>query len=106
MTFWRAHCVPPIVRKLTLQFIPIRLDYSGTRPDPRLACGTTRGPTPVRGDWPLHPMTGYAIEGNVKVYIPEWDDQQVQIKMEQSAWFDGSMVRYLAGRQTSWHVVR
>ena len=65
-----------------------------------------QGPTPVRGDWTLHPDTAYAIEGNVKVAVPEWDDQWVQIKLEQSAVFDGERVIYLAGRQTRWHLVR
>ena len=62
--------------------------------------------TPGQGDWPLHPMTAYAIEGNVKAAVPEWDGQLVQIKLEQSALFDGARVDYLAGRQTRWHVVR
>jgi hypothetical protein len=30
----------------------------------------------------------------------------VQIKLEQSAVFDGERVIYLAGRQTDWHLVR
>jgi hypothetical protein len=64
-----------------------------------------QGPAPVRGDWPLHADTAYAIEGNVKVPVPEWDAQLVQIKLEQSALFDGEAVWYLAGRQTGWHVV-
>ena len=54
----------------------------------------------------LNPDTAYAIEGNVKVMLPEWDGQWVQIKLEQSAAYDGEGVDYLAGRQTSWHVVR
>jgi hypothetical protein len=62
--------------------------------------------TPGQGDWPLHAMTAYAIEGNVKSQVPEWDGQYVQIKLEQSALFDGKQVKYLAGRQTQWHVVR
>jgi hypothetical protein len=28
------------------------------------------------------------------------------MKLEQSALFDGTSVRYLAGRQTQWHLVR
>jgi hypothetical protein len=62
--------------------------------------------TPVLGDWPLHPNTCYAIEGNIKTQLPEWDGQLVQIKLEQSACFDGETVHYLAGRQTNWHIVR
>ena len=65
-----------------------------------------QGDTPVRGDWPLFADTAYAIEGNVKVGVEEWDGQWVQIKLEQSAVFDGDKVIYLAGRQTRWHLVR
>ena len=64
-----------------------------------------QGPTLNRGDWPLHPNTAYAIEGNIRAQVPEWDDQWVQIKMEQSAVFDGRRVIFLAGRQTEWHVI-
>ena len=55
---------------------------------------------------PLRASTAYAIEGNVKVAVPEWNDQLVQIKLEQSAVFDGKKVTYLAGQQTAWHVVK
>jgi hypothetical protein len=60
----------------------------------------------VQGDWPVYPNTAYAIEGNVKQQVPEWGGQWVQMKLEQSALFDGKRVVYLAGRQTQWHVVR
>ena len=65
-----------------------------------------QGDVPVTGAWPLHPQTAYAIEGNVKVAVPEWNGQLVQIKLEQTAAFDGTTVTYSAGRQTAWHVVR
>jgi len=42
----------------------------------------------------------------VTVAIPEWDGQEIHVKPEQDAWFDGQCVRYLGGRQTRWHVVR
>lgn len=58
------------------------------------------------GQWPLYPDTAYAIEGNIKARVPEWGRQWVQVKLEQSAFFDGEKVTYLAGRQTQWHVVR
>jgi hypothetical protein len=58
------------------------------------------------GQWKLFPDTAYAIEGNIKAQVPEWGGQWVQIKLEQSALFDGERVLYLAGRQTDWHVVR
>jgi hypothetical protein len=82
------------------------LGFFGHAPGPTIGMWDNQGPTPVQGDWTLRPNTGYAIEGNVKVSVPEWDGQFVQIKLEQSAVFDGRRVRYLAGRQTEWHLVR
>ena len=82
------------------------LGFYGHAAGPTIGMWDNQGPTPVRGDWKLHGDTAYAIEGNVKVRVPEWDDQWVQIKLEQSAVFDGDRVLYLAGRQTRWHVVR
>jgi hypothetical protein len=82
------------------------LGMFGHAPGPTIGMWDNQGPTPGQGDWPLHPNTVYAIEGNVKVAVPEWGGQIVQMKLEQDAVFDGSRVTYLAGRQTSWHVVR
>ncbi len=73
---------------------------------PTIGMWDNQGPTPVRGDWPLHAMTSYAIEGNVKVPLQMWDGQPVLIKLEQGAVYDGDSVYYLGGRQTEWHVVR
>ncbi len=78
----------------------------GHAPGPTIGMWDNQGPTHGRGDWPLAPNTAYAIEGNVKVAVPEWDGQWIQIKLEQSAVFDGERVHYLAGRQVDWHLVR
>ena len=82
------------------------IGFFGHAPGPTIGMWDNQGPTVGRGDWSLHPNTAYAIEGNVKVAVPEWDGQLVQIKLEQSAVFDGDTVYYLAGRQSSWHLVR
>lgn len=81
------------------------IGFYGHGPGPTIGMWDNQGRTPVRGDWKLYPNTAYAIEGDVKVAVPEWGGQLVQIKLEQSAVFDGERVRYLAGRQTRWHVV-
>ena len=81
------------------------LGFFGHAAGPTIGMWDNQGPTPIRGDWKLAPMTGYAIEGNIKTAVPEWDDQWVQIKLEQSAVFIGDIVQYLAGRQTRWHVI-
>ncbi len=82
------------------------LGFFGHAAGPTIGMWDNQGPTPVRGDWKLFPNTCYAIEGNVKVRVPEWDDQLVQIKLEQDAVFDGEKVIYIGGRQTRWHIVR
>jgi len=82
------------------------LGFFGHAGGPTIGMWDNQGPTPVQGDWKLRPDTAYAIEGNVLVAVPEWNDQLVQIKLEQSAVFDGKKVWYLAGRQTVWHVVK
>jgi Xaa-Pro aminopeptidase len=82
------------------------LGVFGHAPGPTIGMWDNQGPTPGRGDWLLYPMTGYAIEGRVTVNIPEWNNESVQMKLEQSAIYDGEVVRYLSGRQTQLHVVR
>jgi len=78
----------------------------GHAPGPTLGMWDNQGDTPVLGEWPLYANTVYAIEGNVKHAVPEWDGQRVQIKLEQGGAFDGERVIYPAGRQTTWHLVR
>ncbi len=82
------------------------IGFFGHAPGPTIGMWDNQGSTPIRGDWPVHANTAYAIEGNVKVEVPGWNGGWVQIKLEQSAAFDGEKVIYLAGRQTRWHVVR
>ena len=81
------------------------LGVYGHGPGPTIGMWDNQGPTPGRGDWPLYPMTGYAIEGSVTVAIPEWGGKPAQMKLEQSAVFDGEQVHYLAGRQTWLHLI-
>ncbi len=82
------------------------IGFHGHGAGPTIGMWDDQGATPIRGDWELNRDTAYAIEGNVKLRLPEWDDQWVQIKLEQSAVFDGKKVVYLAGRQTRWHLIR
>lgn len=82
------------------------LGFFGHAPGPIIGWWDHQGPTPVTGEWKLRANTAYAIEGNVRVPVPEWNGQPVQIKLEQSAVFRDGKVHYLAGRQTAWHVVR
>lgn len=82
------------------------LGFVGHASGPTIGMWDNQGPTPVQGDWKLYPNTGYAIEGNIKTQFPEWDNQWIQVKLEQSAVYDGKQVWYLAGRQTKWHIIK
>ena len=81
------------------------LGFFGHSLGPTIGMWDNQGPTPATGDYPLHRDTVYAIEGNIAVPLPEWGGQRMQIMLEQDALFDGKGVRYLAGRQTDWHLI-
>lgn len=61
-------------------------------------------PSP-RGDHPLRPSTAWSIELSATHAVPEWGGQEVSFKLEEDAWFDGTRVRYLDGRQTRFHLI-
>jgi hypothetical protein len=54
----------------------------------------------------MHEHTVYSIELNATVSIPEWDNKDIRIMLEEDAYFDGSKTSYLAPRQTSFHLIR
>lgn len=55
---------------------------------------------PGRGDYELFDDTCYAIELNVKADVPEWDNQEVAMYLEQTAAYAQGRLVYLGGRQT------
>ncbi|MEM1381502.1 MAG: M24 family metallopeptidase [Pseudomonadota bacterium] len=57
------------------------------------------------GFLPLRPMTAWAIELNNVASVPEWGGQDVVFKAEEDAFFDGTSVRYMDGRQTRLHLI-
>jgi len=82
------------------------IGFVGHGPGPTIGMWDKPGAIAGPGDWPLHANTAYAIEGSIKLPLDEWDGQMVNIKLEQTAVFDGERVVYLAGRQSQWHIVR
>jgi Xaa-Pro aminopeptidase len=84
------------------------LGFFGHAPGPTIGMWDNQGPTPVQGDWKLYPRTVFSIEGNVRVPLRAWGGNYVVVKLEQDALFsrDGEPMRYLAGRQVEWHLVR
>ncbi|MDZ7788960.1 MAG: M24 family metallopeptidase [Xanthomonadales bacterium] len=82
------------------------IGFFGHGPGPTIGMWDLPAEVAHTGDWPLHADTAYAIEGSIKTPVPEWDDRLINIKLEQTAVFDGEGVIYIAGRQTEWHTVR
>lgn len=58
-----------------------------------------------RGTHPIRPMTAWSIELAAEYAVPEWGGQVVPFRLEEDAWFDGTHVRYLDGRQTRFHLI-
>lgn len=53
-----------------------------------------------RGNYRIRPNTTWSIELTSLKAVPEWDNQIVDFRTEEDAFFDGSAVRFLDGRQT------
>lgn len=53
-----------------------------------------------RGDYPIFADTAWSIELSATMPVPEWGNQPVPFRLEEDAFFDGSTVRYIDGRQT------
>ncbi len=82
------------------------IGFVGHAAGPTIGMWDNQGEIPIKGDWKLNPDTAYAIEGSIKTQLAEWDNEWIQIKLEQTAYFNGEKVIYLAGRQTQWHIVK
>lgn len=59
-----------------------------------------------RGTHRLVPDTAWSIELSASVAVPEWDGQKLPFRLEEDAFFDGRTVRYIDGRQKSFHLIR
>ena len=57
------------------------------------------------GEHRLRANIAWSIELKATLAVPEWDGQDVDFKSEEDAFFDGRTVRYIDGRQTSFHLI-
>jgi hypothetical protein len=81
------------------------LGYHGHAAGPTIGLWDQQGGVPGNGDYELFDQTCYSIELNVKKAVPEWGDQQVRIALEEDAVLAQGAMRWLAGRQTEFHLV-
>lgn len=58
----------------------------------------SQGGVPVRGDYPIHNNTVYAIELNVTVAIEEWK-KDIRIMLEEAGYFGNGKHSFVNGRQ-------
>jgi len=58
-----------------------------------------------KGEHPLRKNTAWSIELSAKSLVPEWENQEVEFRSEEDAYFDGSKVFYLDGRQSNFHLI-
>jgi hypothetical protein len=57
------------------------------------------------GAAPVDANTAWSIELQAKFKVPEWGGQLVGFKLEEDAYFDGTSVQYIDGRQTRLHLI-
>jgi len=75
------------------------LGYHGHAAGPTIGLWDQQNGVPGQGDYPLYENTAYAIELNAASFIEAWG-KEIRIMLEEDAFFDGTQVRYIDGRQT------
>ena len=61
---------------------------------------------PVRGDAVLRPNTWRSIELNVRLPVPEWDNQEVHFALEENAVLAEDGWHWIDGRQSKFYLIR
>jgi Xaa-Pro aminopeptidase len=82
------------------------LGYHGHAAGPTIGLWDNQEGVPGKGDYPLFYDTCHSIELNIKTEIPEWNNQEIRIALEQDAVFTRDGVCFLDGRQTRFHLVK
>jgi hypothetical protein len=81
------------------------LGFHGHAAGPTIGLWDQQEGVPGRGDYPLYPNTAHSLELNVTVAIPEWNNKDFCIALEQDIFFNGEEVVYIDGRQTELHLI-
>jgi hypothetical protein len=79
--------------------------FNGHGAGPWIGMWDDQAARPPAGDVPVHADTVWAIELNVERAVPEWGGRTVRFMLEEIAYFDGTTVRFLDGRQTALHLI-
>jgi len=82
------------------------LGYHGHAAGPRIGQSDMKEGVPGMGDYPLYLDTCFAIELSVRAIVPEWDNQEIQMALEEDAVFASRGAYFLDGRQTNWILIK
>jgi len=82
------------------------LGYHGHGAGPRIGLPDMQNGVPGMGDYPLHLDTVHAIELGIQAKIPEWNDKEIFLPLEQDAALTAKGVAFLDGRQTEIILIR
>lgn len=81
------------------------LGYHGHAAGPTIGLWDRQEGVPGAGDYEIYDHTCYSIELNIKHPVPEWDNQKVQIALEEDAVLAANATEWLSGRQTRLHLI-
>lgn len=82
------------------------LGFHGHAAGPTIGLWDKQGGVPGEGDYPLFYDTCFSIELNIKASLPEWDNQDVQIALEEDAAFTRAGIFFIDGRQTKFFLIK
>lgn len=82
------------------------IGYHGHAAGTRIGLPDMQDGVPGMGDYPLFADTCFAIELSVGAVVPEWDNQQITMALEEDASLTSRGVAFLDGRQTKLRLIK
>ena len=82
------------------------IGYHGHSGGPSIGSGGTPFEPLVRGDYPIHYNTVYAVELDCVSAVPEWDGLDVVICLEEEGTYTRDGTYFIDGRQTEWYLIK
>ncbi|MHB9879521.1 M24 family metallopeptidase [Pacificimonas sp. ICDLI1SI03] len=93
-----------IAQGLTPSIYTHPIGYHGHAAGASIGFWDNQGPSD-KGEYRLRPNTAWSIELSATEPVPEWGGQKVAFKTEEDAFFDGTSVKYIDGRQTELRLI-
>lgn len=81
------------------------IGYHGHAAGPVFGTYDTNLPVPISGDHILHDNTCYSMELYAYANVPEWDNQEIRVQLEQDIVVKDGVVSFLDGRQEELHLI-